>query len=98
MRFAGRSGISQYGECRGHDTRFRRNGAGFRRDRWDDLPQAVQGFDGEADVVEDPFQESLLERSTGMNRDGGTTTIAWPFQREVAAALVERLKPKPLQN
>ena len=60
--------------------------------------KAVEFFDGQSDIVEDTFKETFLEGSTSMDRHGHTPVICWPFQGEMAAALVGRLESEPLEQ
>ncbi len=58
------------------------------------LAQAIQLFNAEADVVEDPFEEAFLEGPTGMNGDSHAAVINSSFECSVAPTPVNFFKPQ----
>lgn len=62
------------------------------------LTKLVELFDGETDVVQDTFEETLFERSAGMEGHGDPAVVGCSSKRQVAATLVGRLESKPLQD
>ena len=64
----------------------------------EELTEAIELFNGETNVIEDAFEETFLERSTGVDGHGHAAVIRRSSQGHVAASLVGFFEAEAAQD